>query len=316
MKISVIIPLYNSEKYIGDTIKSILSQSYSDFEIIIVDDGSTDNSKYQVKLFEEDNRIHYFYQKNQGAPSARNRGLIEANGDIITFFDADDLMEEGIFDIINKEFTYDKDLDLLMGGYIKINDTNEQISSTIFSQLNLEVSNLQESRNKFAYLDPLPGCKFYKKEFLNNNKMKFLDLKIGQDLNFYLNILSCNPKIKMVLDSFMYYRIHNSSISRTINNNFVDIIKSLDLVMWPIDRSSKEVIETLKYLHYTYHFYKIPFVKSFKDRIGLYDTFKKAYSKIDYSDVDFSIVNLHIRKLKLALSFKWLYISPFTKYIL
>lgn len=91
--ISVIIPLYNKEKAIQNTLLSVLKQTYSDFEIIVVDDGGTDNSANIVKEISKlDNRINYFYKHNGGVSSARNYGLSKAKGEWIIFLDADDEM--------------------------------------------------------------------------------------------------------------------------------------------------------------------------------------------------------------------------------
>jgi|SRR6476620_1395839 len=86
---SVIIPLYNKEKFIEDTMKSILDQSFDDFEIIVVNDGSTDNSAAKISQF-TDARIRYFRKENEGASTARNYGIEKATGDYIAFIDADD----------------------------------------------------------------------------------------------------------------------------------------------------------------------------------------------------------------------------------
>jgi len=86
---SVIIPLYNKEKFIEDTMKSILDQSFDDFEIIIVNDGSTDGSAAKIAQF-TDGRIRYFRKENEGASTARNYGIEKAAGDYIAFIDADD----------------------------------------------------------------------------------------------------------------------------------------------------------------------------------------------------------------------------------
>ncbi|MBL0013116.1 MAG: glycosyltransferase family 2 protein [Flavobacterium sp.] len=86
---SVIIPVYNKEKFIENTIKSVLQQRFSDFELILVNDGSTDNSEVQIKKF-SDNRITYYTKENGGASTARNFGLEKAKANYITFLDADD----------------------------------------------------------------------------------------------------------------------------------------------------------------------------------------------------------------------------------
>jgi len=88
-KVSVIIPTYNYGQYIDKSIDSVLSQTYTDFEIIVIDDGSTDNTRTIVETKYRD-KVKYIYQENRGAPAARNQGLREAKGDFIVFLDADD----------------------------------------------------------------------------------------------------------------------------------------------------------------------------------------------------------------------------------
>ena len=92
-KISVIIPLYNKESAIENTVSSVLKQTYKNFELIISDDGSTDNSSSIIKRMAlDDKRIKYFYKSNGGVSSARNYGLSKAVGDWVVFIDADDEM--------------------------------------------------------------------------------------------------------------------------------------------------------------------------------------------------------------------------------
>ena len=92
--ISIVIPTYNYARYIGRTLAHILAQTCRDFEIIVIDDGSTDDTRQVVERF-QDARIRYVHQKNQGACVARNRGISEAKGDYLLFHDADDLIEPG-----------------------------------------------------------------------------------------------------------------------------------------------------------------------------------------------------------------------------
>ncbi|MFD2938723.1 glycosyltransferase family 2 protein [Flavobacterium notoginsengisoli] len=102
---SVIIPLYNKEHFIENTIQSILDQTFQDFEIIVVNDGSTDKSEEKLLKF-KDSRIHYFSKKNEGASTARNYGIEKAKSDFITFLDADDYWYptflETMFNLISK----------------------------------------------------------------------------------------------------------------------------------------------------------------------------------------------------------------------
>jgi len=90
-KVSVIVPTYNYGHYIGKTLESVLNQTYQDFEIVVVDDGSKDDTTFVVRSF-DDPRVRYVYQENQGACAARNRGIREAAGEYFLFEDADDLL--------------------------------------------------------------------------------------------------------------------------------------------------------------------------------------------------------------------------------
>ena len=104
IKISVIMPIYNDEEKIYDSINSVLSQSLTDIELICVDDGSTDNSLRILKsLAEKDDRIRVFSQKNQGSGKARNKGISEAKGEYIAFLDSDDQMVDN--DALNQLYT-------------------------------------------------------------------------------------------------------------------------------------------------------------------------------------------------------------------
>ena len=91
-KVSVIIPTYNYGKYIEKAIDSVFAQTYKDFEIIVVDDGSTDNTREIIENKYKD-KVKYFYQENKGAPSARNKGIEESKGEYLVFLDADDWLK-------------------------------------------------------------------------------------------------------------------------------------------------------------------------------------------------------------------------------
>lgn len=97
-KISVIIPLYNKKDYIAQCLDSILNQSYTNWEAIIVDDGSTDNSKESIMTYLKDTRFNYFYKNNGGVSSARNYGFEKSTGNYIIYIDADDTFEAGAFE--------------------------------------------------------------------------------------------------------------------------------------------------------------------------------------------------------------------------
>nr|WP_054656720.1 glycosyltransferase family A protein [Lentilactobacillus otakiensis] len=112
--ISVIVPVYNLEKYVRQTIKSILQQNYRNFEVIIVNDGSTDNSlSILQELKKNDPRILIFNQVNQGQAVARNLGISHANGDYITFIDGDDIVQKNYLKIMIEYALKHQDVDLV-----------------------------------------------------------------------------------------------------------------------------------------------------------------------------------------------------------
>lgn len=118
-KISVIIPVYNASCYIRRCIESVLSQSYKDFELILVDDGSTDDSGVKCdKYASQDNRIQVIHQKNSGAGAARNAGLTKAMGDYIVFIDSDDMILQGYFEALSR---HDEDV-----VFINVDNINEE----------------------------------------------------------------------------------------------------------------------------------------------------------------------------------------------
>ena len=120
--ISIIIPAYNVEKYIVETINSVLNQTFTDWELIIVDDGSKDNTAEIVKQFcEKDNRISYYFKKNSGVSDTRNLGMSKAKGEYIALLDADDLWNNNKLNEVNKVFSI-KEIDWVYSDVINLFD--------------------------------------------------------------------------------------------------------------------------------------------------------------------------------------------------
>lgn len=122
---SVIIPCYNSAKYLGEAIESVLTQSWPDFEIIIIDDGSTDNTAYVSQSF-CDPRVHYIYQENKGLSAARNTGIRHSSGKYIAFLDADDVFLPHKLEVQLAYLEKHPEVGLVAGGYSRI-DTEGRV---------------------------------------------------------------------------------------------------------------------------------------------------------------------------------------------
>ena len=130
-EVSIIIPAYNQDKFLGETIESILSQTYKDFECIIIDDGSTDKTKDIVRKYSDDDRIKYFYQDNIGLAGARNTGIKMAKGKYLHFLDSDDLVHKNFYKDMRSKLELEPGIDLLSCAWDLIDENGRVISSKI-----------------------------------------------------------------------------------------------------------------------------------------------------------------------------------------
>lgn len=184
MLVSVIIPTYNSEKLLLLAVQSVLNQTYGDFEIIIIDDGSTDNTKQALGQF-KDERIKYIYQENAGPAVARNKGINLAKGEYVAFLDADDKWVPEKLEIQINVFKENKDIGL------------------VYSAIDMEVESFQEreiERHKncktkedlvkhllFNAIGIVPSI-IVKKDILNQAGLFDANLRLGEDWDLWIRI--------------------------------------------------------------------------------------------------------------------------------
>lgn len=216
--ISVILPVYNQEKYILHCINSILKQQYKDIEIIIVDDGSTDRSaEICKKIAKERHNIVYFFQKNQGVSSARNRGIALAKGDWIAFIDPDDyIKKEYFFTLVNN---IDNECDIVATGCYVLN--NEKVSKQTFFDTNINAAVLSEKipffcklmyerfqKERKAFTDiGVPWGKLYRTEFLREKEIFFNEKLLRmQDNIFNMYAFFYARRIKYINELTYVYR--------------------------------------------------------------------------------------------------------------
>lgn len=230
-KISVIVPIYNSEKYLEICLKSIQNQSLKDIEIILIDDGSTDNSGKIADDFSiNDSRIKVIHQKNKGLSCARNFGIKISKGEYISFIDSDDWIEPTMFDelynIARENFT-----DILVSGVVVeypienrsiIYIPNESIftkEKSVFGELFLELYNCKLSNYAWN--------KLYKTSFLKENDIQFLeDGMPAEDLFFNLTAFLNAESIGVIKKTFYHYmRRDESSILTKYQKNLLYVEK-------------------------------------------------------------------------------------------
>ncbi len=151
MMFSVIIPAYNAALYIQKSIDSVLNQTFNDFEILVVDDGSSDDTRKVVKAFEDD-RIHYIYQPNGGVSSARNTGILNASGEYICFLDADDLWKSNHLQVVSRLIKEYPAADVFLTGYeILLHNEHSIINVCPGVESDLQIDNMFEYIFKYGY---------------------------------------------------------------------------------------------------------------------------------------------------------------------
>lgn len=231
MKISIIIPVYNVEKYLRECLDSVLNQTLTDIEIICINDGSTDNS---LQILEEyaakDERIKIINQENKGLACARNTGINNATGKYIFFLDSDDyLLPNVISELYDNAQNFDVDILMSKCKAFADNDSANAYTFKRVSELNKyldykEAFNVQVTKENFINVInnyPCVSCgSLYKLDFLNKNNIRFIDKKvIHEDNGFFLKTFAMKPKVSFLnIDSIMY-RIRSKSISYESQKN-------------------------------------------------------------------------------------------------
>jgi len=257
-KISVIVPVYNTEKYLKTCLDSIVNQTYQDLEIIIVNDGSTDNSQKIVDKYikEYPSKVKCIIKENGGLSSARNCGLEKATGKYISFVDSDDYIDVKLFE---KLLPYiEKDIDLIKFKLIKVNEEHkelEKINGPVFEEVRGE-----EGFNLLVYNDVLlePACIYlYKKSLLEVNKFRFSENTYHEDFGL-VPIILLSAKNMVSVDFYGYYYVQASN-SITRNDSYEKTVKKANDLLFHYDKMREKVekinIETKTkesiYLFYT-----------------------------------------------------------------
>lgn len=230
--ISVIVPIYNSEKYLNRCIDSILNQSYRNLEIILIDDGSIDNSFEVCKKYSNiDNRIKIVHKKNEGVSSARNIGLNMAKGEWISFIDSDDYIEKEMYEKLYKNaLKNDAEISTCVLKYRTIEDKviNPFKGKLVLDEINSSVD-LMKKIYYSDFMNSLCVCmctKLYKKYIFEN--LRFIN-GIYEDDEISTRILINNYKIAILNEPLYIYVQNLNSITNSKfslkNLNFLNILK-------------------------------------------------------------------------------------------
>ena len=240
--VSIIIPMYNAEKYIERCLESILKQTYTNIEIVIIDDGSSDNSLERVRSF-SDKRIRLFNKINGGVSSARNFGIDKSLGDYLLFIDADDFINKEMVEKLLNEVEEENTLVFCSNDEIWNNRIDTRI---LFDKFKGEINKYDVLREIASGKAGLVCSKLVSKKVIKENNIKFDEkLVIGEDQIFFLKVAEQTEKFKYVNESLYYYDRTNEESATlryqyNLYNNFSRLQKQIKLIFERNNLNSEE----------------------------------------------------------------------------
>ena len=220
--------MYNTEKYLRECVDSILAQTFTDYELLLIDDGSTDSSGAICDEYaQKDSRVRVFHKENGGVSSARNLGLDNANGEWITFVDSDDMVYEDSLGILY-ESSADDTIDFIVAGFDYYNNDKKNISYTTANDKfgkkkyfkNAGITNLYE--NELGYWCWFMCSKLFRRSIIQQYNIRFnTTIKYSED-RLFISLYSCKilNNICFFTTPVYKYRIHRESVMGKSNEKF------------------------------------------------------------------------------------------------
>ena len=221
-KVSIIVPVYNTSKYLNKCIDSLINQTEEDIEILLINDGSTDESESIIKEY-DDKRIVYIKKKNTGIGKTRNLGIDKAKGEYVMFIDSDDYID---YDCVEKLYNYaiETKSDFVVTDFKKdINGTYEKVIIPDF-----ESSKLIDNPSILNAINLGPCNKIYKKSILKG--VRFDEKYKYEDVPFVIKALKNASKISKLNESLSYYVIHEKSQTTVRDEKIFDILEIVNIV--------------------------------------------------------------------------------------
>ena len=263
--LSIVIPVYNGEKYIAETLEHIQASSYTDFEILIVNDGSKDQSESIIrKLIQEDQRIKYYYKENGGIVSARNYGLDKASGKYICFVDQDDMVMPYMFEHLINDIEQNH-ADFAQGGVAQSSDENtfeEEVSAYVLEEGTEEFNHAFGSlilRGDVIKASQKIDCniwnKIYRLDFLRENKIIFKTfLDYEDDWIFVINAMK-HAKTVTIRKQVVYIwrtNLESESRNRIAHDKYLDdfYVKHCALRAFLLDALKEATVDQKLYVLY------------------------------------------------------------------
>lgn len=220
-KVSVIIPSYNTARFVVEAVESVLNQTYKDYEILVIDDGSTDNTQEVLEPYKE--KIHYIYQPNQGAAIARNHGCRLARGEFLAFLDADDYFFPEKLAAQIACFDDDPSLEMIQNGWRLVNQNGEKISDVTLWEAAPEL----DLKSWVIYKMVRPSAMMLRREWWE--KVGGFDHRYPptEDLDFALRLCLMGCKMKWLKEVYTGYRQHDSNLM----SSGYKLMKNTEIIM-------------------------------------------------------------------------------------
>lgn len=245
IKISVIIPVYNTQEYLPKCIESVLSQPFENFEILLINDGSTDNSGAICDSYAmSDSRIRVLHKENGGVSSARNLGIEKAEGEYTIHLDSDDYISTNMLEEMYNKATLDN-CDILIADYYSDINGNIKLYEQRLRNTNSNtiIKQLLEGELHGSVCNKLIKSSLYKDGNVTFNQ----DIDYCEDLLFNIECFLLNPKVSKIDKAFLYYVQRDGSAIRTYNSKiFSGLFRLIDKLQQLLDSSYEESLNHFK----------------------------------------------------------------------
>lgn len=249
-QISVIVPVYNVEQYLSRCIDSVLAQTFTDFELLLIDDGSKDNSGIICDEYAgKDKRIRVFHKENGGVSSARNLGLDVACCEWITFIDSDDYVEDNFLE----ELFQSTNSDLKIGGYTTFGEkaSKENYKTSVINKDKIGIC-LSKCLNDYIFR--VPWAKLFRLSIINNSRLRFDSrMKIGEDTIFVQQYLCFCKSLSFI--NTTSYNYFSQNVQKKYQLSKSDLFYSLEIIQNAYNRLTEQLSFTNKdYIDFIYGF--------------------------------------------------------------
>lgn len=247
-KITIIIPVYNAQDNLGKCLDSILDQTFQNFEIIALNDGSKDRSLEVLRTYEaKTDKLKVIDKPNEGVAKTRNRGIEEATADYIMFIDNDDFIDPDYLKTYYEEALASQ-ADIVMGGYRRVN----QDQKVLFQE---QLADKPWSK----YIVMAPWAKIYRRDFIRQEQLAFLDYPIGEDVYFNLIAYQASDRIRIIDNMGYNWYFNDRSISNTSQRGFNPAIDIREFLGKIVDHPKFQVTSYTKYFFKRYYIWYLLF---------------------------------------------------------